>query len=598
MLEKYVVTTYTDSIIIMSSLINETPKFKIHYTKHNVISMKDLDKSSVAITPDDIEAGYSPFHIDSVQNYNPIYNIWFSLTDTNYNRITLNHVNQMVDMKTVLNTQTKTKMYCPVFIKYSPLFDPIRYMVGKYEPYKEIICNLPSLSSQTVHSKVHDPNNMAYVDYFFSYLSSQLLHTHNCLHGIDYYGSYTGIQEQYKIDITDDYEYLQSSSYFKNNHNILFKTSRISPGGYYNYGSHANKPRLQFLHTPKHNISVVNIEDIDILPDDITPSMSMSELDTELVYTNSVTSKKHGSVSSSSLSSDDSNSSDTTITDSDSESEWDTEDSNGSDGSSDGSSSSEEETFFAYIKNFPVHCIALQKCHGTFDTLLENECLSKEEAIAALMQIVMTLLCYQTAFKFTHNDLHTNNIMYINTTEEFLYYTYRRKTYKVPTYGRIMKIIDFGRAIYNYNGVRFCSDSFAPSGDASTQYNCEPYMDENKPRLDPNYSFDLCRLGCSLYDFMIDDDEDPKEYDELQQVIYDWCLDDNHKNILYKQNGDERYPNFKLYKMIARTVHNQTPADQLSRSVFTQYIVPSTCDIPMNTHINIDLLPEYFTKYM
>ena len=188
--------------------------------------------------------------------------------------------------------------------------------------------------------------------------------------------------------------------------------------------------------------------------------------------------------------------------------------------------------------------------------------------------------------------------MYINTTEEFLYYTYRRKTYKVPTYGRIMKLIDFGRAIYNYNGVRFCSDSFAPAGDASTQYNCEPYMDENKPRLDPNYSFDLCRLGCSLYDFMIDDDEDPTDYDELQQVVYDWCLDDNHKNILYKQNGDERYPNFKLYKMIARTVHKQTPADQLSRDVFTQYIVPSTDDIPSNTHVNIDVLPEYYTKYM
>ena len=591
--EKYVLTTYTDSIIAMSSFVNETPKFKLHYTKHNVVSMKDLDKSSVVITPDDIEAGYAPFRIDSIQNYNPIYNIWFSLTDTNYNRITLNHVNQMIDMNTVLNTQTKTNMSCPVFIKYSPLFDPVRYMVGKYESCKETICNLPSLTGETVHTKVQDPNNMAYVDYFFSYLSSQLLHTHNCLNGIDYYGSYTGIQEHYKLDITDDYEYLQASSYFKTNHNTLFKTSHINPSGYHSYGSHANKPKLQLLHTPKHNISAVNIEDIEILPDEITTSLSIGELDAELVYTNPVIPQKHGSISSSSSSSDDSNSSDTTATDSDCESEWDTEDSDGSDGSS-----TEEETCFAYIKNFPVHCIALQKCEGTLDTLLERKSLSKEEGIAALMQIVMTLLCYQTAFRFTHNDLHTNNIMYINTTEEFLYYTYRRKTYKVPTYGRIMKLIDFGRAIYNYNGVRFCSDSFAPAGDASTQYNCEPYMDENKPRLDPNYSFDLCRLGCSLYDFMIDDDEDPTDYDELQQVVYDWCLDDNHKNILYKQNGDERYPNFKLYKMIARTVHKQTPADQLSRDVFTQYIVPSTDDIPSNTHVNIDVLPEYYTKYM
>ena len=214
------------------------------------------------------------------------------------------------------------------------------------------------------------------------------------------------------------------------------------------------------------------------------------------------------------------------------------------------------------------------------------------------MQIIMTLLCYQKTLQFTHNDLHTNNIMYVDTDQEFIYYIYKRNTYKVPTFGKIYKIIDFGRAIYNYNGQRFCSDSFAPSGDASTQYNCEPYMDNNKPRLDPNYSFDLCRLGCSLYDFVIDDDVPIEEYDEFQKIVYHWCLDDNYKNILYKKNGDERYPNFKLYKMIARTVHNKTPDEQLNTQVFKQYIIESGKIIPDDTCINIDLLPEYYTKYM
>jgi hypothetical protein len=245
-----------------------------------------------------------------------------------------------------------------------------------------------------------------------------------------------------------------------------------------------------------------------------------------------------------------------------------------------------------------VHCIALQKCDGTLDSLFSKNALGKEEATSALMQIIMTLLCYQTAFQFTHNDLHTNNIMYVNTNEAFLYYTYKRKIYKVPTFGKIFKLIDFGRAIYNYNGRRLCSDSFAPMGDASTQYNCEPYMDVSKPRLDPNYSFDLCRLGCSLYDFVIDDDDNPKCYDELQQLIHEWCLDDNKKNILYKQNGEERYPNFKLYKMIARTVHNHTPESQLSRNIFKQYIVPVSTEVLAHVHINVDKLPEYYTKYV
>ena len=40
---------------------------------------------------------------------------------------------------------------------------------------------------------------------------------------------------------------------------------------------------------------------------------------------------------------------------------------------------------------------------------------------------------------------------------------------------------------------------------------CLSYLNENKPRIDPNYSFDLCRLGCSLFDYFIDDLDDIKK---------------------------------------------------------------------------------------
>ena len=195
-------------------------------------------------------------------------------------------------------------------------------------------------------------------------------------------------------------------------------------------------------------------------------------------------------------------------------------------------------------------------------------------------------------FQFTHNDLHTNNIMYVETEEEFLYYSFENKHYKVPTYGKIYKIIDFGRAIFKFNGKIYCSDSFAKDGDAATQYNCEPFMNEDRPRLEPNNSFDLCRLGCSLFDFVTDIDEKEEELDELQKTIVRWCLDDNGKNVLYKKNGEERYPNFKLYKMIARIVHNHTPENQLTYPFFTQFLIES----PSNYSINIDVLPNYSEK--
>jgi hypothetical protein len=168
----------------------------------------------------------------------------------------------------------------------------------------------------------------------------------------------------------------------------------------------------------------------------------------------------------------------------------------------------------------------------------------------------------------------------------------------VPTHGRIFKIIDFGRAIYRFQDKVFCSDSFAPSGDAYSQYNCEPFFNESKPRLEPNYSFDLCRLGCSLYDFVTDDDEGGAEGNNpVDTLIKKWCSDDDDKNVVYKKNGQERYPNFKLYKMIARTVHGHSPKSQLTSPVFASFVQSGKTLDRDGIVINIDEIPKYkFTK--
>jgi hypothetical protein len=64
-------------------------------------------------------------------------------------------------------------------------------------------------------------------------------------------------------------------------------------------------------------------------------------------------------------------------------------------------------------------------------------------------------------------------------------------------------------------------------------------------------------------------------------------------NILYKNNGDERYPDFKLYKMITRCVHNHTPQSQVERNEFSKYFILHK-NIPKNeTIINIDDFPSY-----
>jgi hypothetical protein len=161
-----------------------------------------------------------------------------------------------------------------------------------------------------------------------------------------------------------------------------------------------------------------------------------------------------------------------------------------------------------------------------------------------------------------------NNIMIINKYKII-------EKISEGTFGKIYKIIDFGRAIYKLNGKTFCSDSFQTGGDAATQYNTEPYFNEKKPRLEPNPSFDLCRLACSIFDYIIDDFEEMKDLskitDPVKRLIFEWCLDDKGINMLYKNNGVERYPEFKLYKMISRCVHSHTPQAQLERPEFEQF---------------------------
>jgi hypothetical protein len=120
-------------------------------------------------------------------------------------------------------------------------------------------------------------------------------------------------------------------------------------------------------------------------------------------------------------------------------------------------------------------------------------------------------------------------------------------------------------------------------------------MNEQKPRLDPNTSFDLCRLGCSIYDFLIDEEEED-ELDVFQKTVYRWCCDDNGKNILYKKDGEERYPNFKLYKMIARTVHHCVPHEQLTQPLFSQFSLSAKEAKKIaksNAIMDIDSIPSY-----
>ena len=513
------------------------------------------------------------------QNFIPLYECYFNTTTMEeWNTMTLEYPEVISSLKSTDHYNLfegyneKTKKTISIFAKFCPLFDPIRVLLGKTETNKY---TLPKLGDK--NHIFGCKNNSAYVDSFFSYLTSQMLHKNEFVHGLDSYGSLLGIKRNFRIDIRDDIEYLFDSDYFLKNRELFNISDEI-----YDYfepvESSKYKKRLEILDEPIE----LNIDELNI--GNMYSELPNSFKSSDLVYI-----KQDTKVSRSRTKSSSTCSSRTSGT-MDDENNLNSDSDSDSDGDSDGDCDSDDNPIYATISEFPITMVLLETCQETLDTYMSNNEVSQEEWSAIFMQILMTLIVYQEKFYFIHNDLHDSNIMYVSTNKEYLYYKYNSIYYKVPTFGKIWKIIDFGRAIYKYKGNVIFSDSFSNKGDASTQYNCEPYLNPKKTIVPPNFSFDLCRLACSLYDYF---DEESERLSSVKEIIDDWIKDDKGRNILYKKNGDERYPDFKLYKMITRSVHNHIPKYQLEKPIFSQYSI-SRKNIRKNKKImKIDTIPKY-----
>jgi hypothetical protein len=81
------------------------------------------------------------------------------------------------------------------------------------------------------------------------------------------------------------------------------------------------------------------------------------------------------------------------------------------------------------------------------------------------------------------------------------------------------------------------------------------------------------------------------QWTPLQRLINDWCLDDNGQHMVLKENGKERFPDFTLYTMIAKRVHNHVPRQQLERPCFRKYAV--TKPTSSSFLIDIDSMPSF-----
>ena len=67
-------------------------KIEIGYTKPQTINLKHLEESNPCpFSQEDVENQYQPFDIENLQQYQPIYSLFFDMTENNYNSIQFNH---------------------------------------------------------------------------------------------------------------------------------------------------------------------------------------------------------------------------------------------------------------------------------------------------------------------------------------------------------------------------------------------------------------------------------------------------------------------------------------------------------------------------
>jgi hypothetical protein len=514
----------------------------------------------------------------------------------------------------VENLLTHARRQVPVWIRPVHLVEPLNVLEGEYVLPVDGALPAPRGPWQRALRKINDPNNEAYTDAVFACMASRLVETGRSPHWCRFYGTVNGRAPTYTYNITDEMEDIENEDWFINGMaSKAFKVVMVDPydpamritldrgcigpraAGRLIDGDASSEELSDNESVLDHSEKEVEkMEEIGELEEaDIELSTEVAEITRP---------RQHVRLSRHSSSGSGSNS-----------------------GSRSGSgSSSDSDDAYEYqclIPNFPVQLTMLERCDGTLDGLMEDDAdedapadlrNTKEERWTAwLFQVIAALSTAQQHYDFVHNDLHTNNVMWCGTGETHLYYHVQGavggdRYYSVPTYGRIMKIIDFGRATFRPSAAStenklWIPDAYAEEGDAAGQYNCGPYFVEGKPKVQPNKSFDLCRLAVSIIDTLWEEEPvaaEPRKVltretghvqsetvSPLWNLLWQWLTDKEGRNVLRGPDGKDRYPRFDLYCAIASDVTNAVPAQQLTLPLFDSVFCCRREDIPVDAHI-------------
>lgn len=445
----------------------------------------------------------------------------------------------------VVETASKKKKasYC----KVTHILDPVRKIQGYYDTAEK--------GAERREKKTANHMNQAYIDFLANYLLGQLrerdISPHFCL----FYGGFQAVADKYRYNITESFDsYRHYKGFWDKKEAGLFSLYVTEDGE-----SVHGESRLK---TSVHSRSFSYFTD---------KSRGRSDSDSESESSHISLLEYAGAA------------------DADGELESVSTFQSGSDAS--GSSYEDSACVYSEFTSFPTVLLFQEKMDGIMDKILDEDDPDFEKKWTAwTFQVIAGLCVAQATFGLTHNDLHTNNILYSDTEEKYIYYRTRDGSFwKVPTYGRILRIIDYGRSAFRIGTQWFVSDDFARGGDAEAQYSFGEFKVDRAEDVYPNPSFDLSRYAVSIMEPLFPKFPAEKEGGEiltqedswvikesvspLWNLLWSWLIDDKGKNILRNEDGTERFPDFDLYETIAAHVFTAKPQEQVRKEIFKQYSV-------------------------
>lgn len=524
-------------------------------------------------------------------------------------------------------TGEKTVKEEKIHIKKSPLLEPLKILKDEYViPARIKNKNLDDEVLHNTNAKIDSYNNSAHVEALFLYLGNKLVESGKCPSFPYYYGCINGEDPNYHHDITDEYDMVSRTRWFrqriKTDFDLLilegdemddaqreidnnmrkpishsrfgFERNRHSSGSWQESDSESDngsndgsndasesddiEQTLEFL--DKDDIDSNNNTNDNINQD--TTAIPLDNIDTTLenILANGDASsmKKGGFVEElddADLELDDeimlissrnttdckeiSKKIDLNVDDDLIEVLSDVDKENLT--LSDFEDNSINNQYYLKCAQIPVNLCLMEKLDQTLDNLLDDGYnMSETEWFSVFFQTAFGLAIAQKYFNFVHNDLHSSNIMFKATELKHLFFQIGSQIYKVPTFGKITKIIDFARGTFKLGDRWVFSDQFKEEGDAWGQYDYPSDGTLKNCEHKPNPSFDLVRLGTTVIQRL---DELPN----IRHFVEEITKDDYENSLCYEDDT------FQLYIDIAHNAHNAVPIEVLGRTEFERFLV-------------------------